>query len=189
MRKPIPVEDGEVLPPRDAFLTSESAVRAYLSKKPECRIDTSLAIAKDSKDITKKELQAIADTIRMAKENRIIVSMGTDHISQHGVRLKSLLAGSEKCVVLVAAHVPIANGEVTDGYRNLNAALAHVKTMPPGIDVTVPRSLATREAVEHWPAGAMFKNLFTRTFMPAEIYEEKETEGTRLATRELGWSR
>ncbi|MCX7785177.1 MAG: asparaginase [candidate division WOR-3 bacterium] len=88
----------------------------------------------DSALMTDVERDKIINAVNRAKENRILITHGTDkmvdtaHALAHAVK--------NKTIVLTGAMVPYSFGS-SDGMFNLGSALAFVQTLPPGVYVAM----------------------------------------------------
>ena len=89
---------------------------------------------KDSLDMTTADRQMIAAACRQAKEQRIVITHGTDTMERTACCLAKTV--SDKTVVLTGAMVPYKFGS-SDGLFNLGSALALVQVLPPGIYVAM----------------------------------------------------
>jgi L-asparaginase len=96
------------------------------------RIQTLLM--KDSLDMTTDDRQTIASACGQAKEQRIVITHGTDTMEQTACFLAKNVSG--KTVVLTGAMVPYKFGS-SDGLFNLGSALAFAQVLPPGIYVAM----------------------------------------------------
>ena len=89
---------------------------------------------KDSLDMTTADRQSIAAACRQAKEQRIVITHGTDTMELTACFLAKTVA--DKTVVLTGAMIPYKFGS-SDGLFNLGSALALVQVLPPGIYVAM----------------------------------------------------
>jgi len=88
----------------------------------------------DSLDMTDADRQLIVEQCGRAREDRIIVTHGTDTME---VTAKALgTAVKNKTIVLTGAMVPYKFGS-SDGLFNLGSALAFVQTLPPGVYIAM----------------------------------------------------
>ncbi|MFH1849167.1 MAG: asparaginase domain-containing protein [archaeon] len=88
----------------------------------------------DSLDMTDVDRKIILENCRTAKEDRILITHGTDTM----VETARLLANDikDKTIVLTGAMVPYMFGS-SDGLFNLGSALAYVQVLPKGIYVAM----------------------------------------------------
>jgi len=104
-----------------------------------CRLEVSIQtlMMVDSLDMTDADRALMADECRHAREDRIVITHGTDTM----VETARVLGGSlpreaGKTVVLTGAMIPYAFGS-SDGLFNLGSALSFVQVLPPGVYVAM----------------------------------------------------
>jgi L-asparaginase len=88
----------------------------------------------DSLDMTAADRELILQSCRSAKEDRILITHGTDTMEETARTLGE--AKLEKTIVLTGAMVPYKFGS-SDGLFNLGAALAFVQTLAPGVYIAM----------------------------------------------------
>ena len=88
----------------------------------------------DSLEMTELDRELIADHCIDAKEDRIIITHGTDTMAETARVLFERVTG--KTIVITGAMVPYKFGS-SDGLFNLGSALAFVQTLPPGVYVVM----------------------------------------------------
>ncbi|HEY6952637.1 MAG TPA: asparaginase domain-containing protein [Bacteroidota bacterium] len=88
----------------------------------------------DSLEMTDNDRQSILEQCRKAKEERIIVTHGTDTMESTARILGASI--KDKTVVLTGAMIPYKFGS-SDGLFNLGSALAFVQTLAPGVYVAM----------------------------------------------------
>jgi L-asparaginase len=88
----------------------------------------------DSLEMTAADRDIIVEQCRAASEQRIVVTHGTDTMTETA----SALAGrcEEKTIILTGAMVPYKFGS-SDGLFNLGSALAFAQTLPPGVYIAM----------------------------------------------------
>jgi L-asparaginase len=84
----------------------------------------------DSLEMTGDDRRIILEHCRNARENRIVVTHGTDTMVETARMLADHIR--DKTVVLTGAMVPYKFGS-SDGLFNLGSALAFAQTLPPGV--------------------------------------------------------
>ncbi len=89
---------------------------------------------KDSLDLTDADRALIADTARAAPESRIVVTHGTDTMTETAKVLAAEVPGKTLC--LTGALSPARFAE-TDAPFNLGMALATVQNAPPGVYIAM----------------------------------------------------
>jgi len=103
-----------------------------------------ILMLKDSLDMTSADRQKIASACRQAKEQRIVITHGTDTMERTACFLAKRVSG--KTVVLTGAMVPYKFGS-SDGPFNLGSALALAQVLPPGIYVAMNGRYFTWDSV------------------------------------------
>jgi len=93
-----------------------------------------ILMMKDSLDMTTADRHTIASACRRAKEQRIVITHGTDTMELTARFLARTESG--KTVVLTGAMIPYKFGS-SDGLFNLGSALALAQVLPPGIYVAM----------------------------------------------------
>jgi len=105
-------------------------------KKGRCKleIDIKTLMMIDSLDMTNKDRNIILEKCKKAKEDRILITHGTDKM----VETAKVLASSikDKTVVLTGAMIPYKFGS-SDGLFNIGSSLAFVQTLPYGVYVSM----------------------------------------------------
>jgi L-asparaginase len=111
---------------------------------------------KDSLDMTAADRQVIASACRKAKEQRIVITHGTDTMELTARFLAKEI--SDKTVVLTGAMVPYKFGS-SDGLFNLGAALAFVQSLPSGVYVAMNGLVFPWDNVKKNKAAGIFEPL------------------------------
>ncbi len=97
-------------------------------------VETRTLMMIDSLEMTDADRQVILDQCKNAKEDRIVITHGTDTMEQTAETLGKNITG--KTVVLTGAMVPYKFGS-SDGLFNLGSALAFVQTLPVGVYIAM----------------------------------------------------
>ncbi len=101
------------------------------SKLP-VEVDVLLMI--DSLDMTEAHRQMIAQKVKEANEDKIVITHGTDTMVQTAQVLDTLAL--QKTIVLTGAMIPYKFGS-SDGLFNLGSALAFAQALPPGVYIAM----------------------------------------------------
>ena len=88
----------------------------------------------DSLDMTDTLRESVAHECTQAKEERILITHGTDTMAETAALLAAKV--KHKTIVLTGAMVPYKFGS-SDGLFNLGSALAFVQTLPHGVYVAM----------------------------------------------------
>jgi L-asparaginase len=107
----------------------------------------------DSLLMTDEDRARIADQCRKAKEDRIVITHGTDTMAVTAGALEGQVPG--KTIVLTGAMIPYTFGS-SDGFFNLGCALAFVQALPAGVYVVMNG--------RYFRAGKMRKDTVTGRF-------------------------
>lgn len=101
-----------------------------------CRLDVAVRtlMMVDSLDMTDADRQVVLQNCRGAAEERIVVTHGTDTMTDTARVLGE--AALEKTIVLTGAMVPYAFGS-SDGLFNLGSALSFAQALPHGVYVAM----------------------------------------------------
>ncbi|MBO9670696.1 MAG: asparaginase [Sphingobium sp.] len=100
-------------------------------------------LRKDSLDLTEEDRALIAKTVREAPSSRIVITHGTDTMTQTAAALADI-AG--KTVVLVGSLSPARMAE-SDAHFNLGMAFATAQVAPPGVYITMNGTLFRADQV------------------------------------------
>lgn len=88
----------------------------------------------DSLKMTDDDRELIVRQCESAKENKIVITHGTDTMTDTAKLLASTI--KNKTIVLTGAMIPYKFGS-SDGLFNLGSALAFVQTLPPGVYIAM----------------------------------------------------
>jgi len=96
-------------------------------------ISTTLMMV-DSLEMNDGDRQTILDNCRRCSESQIIVTHGTDTMTETAKVLGK--AGLQKTIVLTGAMIPFKFGS-SDGLFNMGCAIGFVQALPPGVYVAM----------------------------------------------------
>ena len=88
----------------------------------------------DSLEMTDADRAVIVQNCRQSEENRIVVTHGTDTMTETAAAIAPAVSG--KTVVLTGAMIPYAFGS-SDGLFNLGSALSFVQALPAGVYIAM----------------------------------------------------
>jgi L-asparaginase len=88
----------------------------------------------DSLEMTDADRQIIVDQCRKCKEDRIVITHGTDTMEETAMVLGKSI--TDKTIILTGAMVPYKFGS-SDGLFNLGSALAYAETLPLGVYIAM----------------------------------------------------
>ena len=100
------------------------------------RVDVSIrtVMMVDSLEMSQADRALIVQNCVQAEENRIVVTHGTDTMTETAGAIAAAVSG--KTIVLTGAMIPYAFGS-SDGLFNLGSALSFVQTLPPGVYIAM----------------------------------------------------
>ncbi|MFZ1857158.1 MAG: asparaginase domain-containing protein [Chitinophagaceae bacterium] len=107
-----------------------------LLEKGRCKIPVEIRtlMMVDSLQMTDGDRSLIAHQCRSCEETQIVVTHGTDTMSETAKVLADKV--NNKTIVLTGAMIPIKFGS-SDGLFNLGSALAFAQSLPPGVYVAM----------------------------------------------------
>jgi L-asparaginase len=127
----------------------ETHVQEMLEKgRSRLDLQTETLFMKDSLEFTENERAKIQHACAAAKSNRILITHGTDTMTQTAEYLANRV--QDKTIVLTGAMIPYKFGS-SDGMFNLGSALAFVQILPPGVYISMNGKI--------FEAGSVRKNL------------------------------
>src|SRR5215510_9570849 len=88
----------------------------------------------DSLEMTDADRAVIVQNCLQSKEDRIVVTHGTDTMTDTAAAIARVISG--KTIVLTGAMIPYAFGS-SDGLFNLGSALSFAQVLPPGVYVAM----------------------------------------------------
>jgi len=97
-------------------------------------VDVRTLMLVDSLEMTDADRQIIVDQCRKCKEDRIVITHGTDTMQDTARVLGKAMSG--KTVILTGAMIPYKFGS-SDGLFNLGSALAFAQTLPHGVYIAM----------------------------------------------------
>jgi len=98
------------------------------------KVDLRTLMMVDSLEMTDDDRQIIVDHCLKAKEEKIVITHGTDTMEVTARVLGGMVR--EKTIVLTGAMIPYKFGS-SDGLFNLGSALAFVQTLPHGVYIAM----------------------------------------------------
>jgi len=110
----------------------------------------------DSLEMTDNDRDLIAHQCLQCDEDRIVITHGTDTMSETAKVLAEKVSG--KTIVLTGAMIPIKFGS-SDGLFNLGSALAFAQTLEPGIYVAMNGRYFTWDNVKKNKQTGMFEEI------------------------------
>ena len=122
---------------------------------PEVEVTTLMMI--DSLDMKSGDRELIVNQCNAAKEDKIIITHGTDTMAVTASVLAGKVEG--KTIILTGAMIPYKFGS-SDGFFNLGCALAFVQTLPAGVYVSMNGRYFTWDNVRKNRETGIFEEIF-----------------------------
>lgn len=110
----------------------------------------------DSLEMTDEDRDLIAEHCRKSREDKIIITHGTDTMAETAKLLAQKV--KNKTIVLTGAMIPYKFGS-SDGLFNLGSALAFVQTLKPGVYVAMNGRYFNAENVRKNRKTGVFEEL------------------------------
>ncbi len=130
-----------------------SKIDRYLRqlRLPDCEVRIVPLLNKDSLEMTDADRDLVLDTVRnlLPRHAPIVITHGTDTITQTGEHLKRSIPGLAVPIVLTGAMTPLGF-EGSDGLQNLTESLFAARLLPPGVWVVMHG--------QAFPAGEVHKD-------------------------------
>lgn len=115
----------------------DSSIREMLERaRVTLPYDLKTLMMIDSLEMTEEDRQIILHNCRRIEAKRIVITHGTDTITETA-RFLAEAGIEDKTVVLTGAMIPYAFGDSSDGFFNLGSALAFAQTLPTGVFVVM----------------------------------------------------
>lgn len=124
--------------------------------RTELRIVVHSVVRKDSLDITDDDRRALADAVDQLDTSSVVITHGTDTLSDTAEHLSRHGSGASRTVVLTGSLQPAAMA-VSDAALNLGTALMASQTLAPGVYVCM--------GGRAFPAGQVRKDARTGRFV------------------------
>jgi L-asparaginase len=127
-------------------------------KLARCRTDIKIRTLMmiDSLEMTEYHRNSILEKCKNSKEDKIIITHGTDTMAKTAQYLGSQI--KDKTIVLTGALVPYAFGS-SDGLFNLGSALAFVQSLPNGVYIAMNGRYFSYENVRKNKATGEFEEI------------------------------
>ncbi len=97
----------------------------------------SVICLKDSREISKTDLNKLLTTINKSQIKQIIVTIGTFAMSDVSRFLELNIKNKNKTIILTGAMIPIYGFPLSDGPFNLGYAVSKVQELPKGIYIAM----------------------------------------------------
>ena len=117
--------------------------------------DVEEVVAVDSLDMTDADRAKVCAAVEATEARLILITHGTDTMTQTAAYLREHLSESDKVIVLTGAMQP-ASMRSTDAAYNLGAATAAVQLLPPGVHIAMSGRIFPADRVAKDVARGVF---------------------------------
>jgi len=149
--------DSFYYPPDETAQPSEaSVIPDYVSKKikPHANISYETICMLDSNNITDEIRDKIIASIKGAKAQGVIITHGTNTMTQTAQYLAENLPQTDKTIILTGAMIPLKEFAMSDAGFNLGYAIAQVQNAQSGIYIAMNAHLfKTGEVIKNIDIG------------------------------------
>jgi L-asparaginase len=128
-----------------------------LLRLPDSEVQVTPLMNKDSLEMTEQDRALILDAVRLklAQPAPIVITHGTDTLTDTGLYLRQHLAGLRVPVILTGAMTPLGF-EGTDGLQNLTESLLAARLLGPGVWVVIHNQVFPIDKVRKDRERALF---------------------------------
>ncbi|MDE1873693.1 MAG: asparaginase [Candidatus Micrarchaeota archaeon] len=124
--------------------------------RSKLEVDVRTLMLIDSLDMSESERKVILENCKNAKEDRILITHGTDTMVDTGKVLGENI--KNKTIVLTGAMIPYKFGS-SDGLFNLGSALAFVQSLPSGVYIAMNGEYFTWDNVRKNKSAGEFETI------------------------------
>lgn len=117
---------------------------------------------KDSRDLTREDLENVLKTIEESPHTKIIITHGTYTMPDTARFLKANLKRNDQTIILTGSVIPIQGFSPSDGPFSLGYAVAKVEELPAGIYVAMNGKVFSPEEVMKVVSEARFASMFNK---------------------------
>lgn len=126
--------------PTGTVINLETKIDRYQQRLrlPDCRLENIRLLNKDSLEMTRADRELILQTVRevLPHSSPIIITHGTDTLTETGVFLQSSLPDLQVPVIFTGAMSPLGF-EGSDGLQNLTESLLAARILPAGVYLVI----------------------------------------------------
>ena len=115
---------------------------------------------KDSRSMTKKDIQKVINAIQKSPHKKIIVTHGTYTMPDTARFLKAKLKRDDQTIIFTGAMIPLVGFAPSDAPFNLGYSLAQLEHLPSGIYVAMNGRIFSPEEVAKLLSTGRFVSVF-----------------------------
>jgi len=121
------------------------------------KVDFVEVCMKDSRQLTRVDIDKVREACENATYQKIIITHGTYTMSDTARYLEANLSRKDQTIVLTGSMVPLKGFDPTDACFNLGYALASVERLPPGVHLCMNgKTFKTNEVVKSLSEGKFY---------------------------------
>ena len=140
----------------------KSIIPTYIKNlKLANQIKFTVICLKDSREISKKDLKKLLNSIKKSSSKQIIITCGTFALPDL-TRILSLNLRNNKTIVLTGSMIPIYGFPLSDGPFNLGYSVAKVQELPCGIYVCMNGTVFSPSEVLKVISEGRFASIYTK---------------------------
>ncbi len=136
----------------DQLMKLDPSIDSYLKNlvKPHFTYSIEIVCEKDSRAITKEDLNKLWETVKSAQHENILITHGTFTMKDTAKFLEDLInkEGLNKKIILTGAMVPIVGFSISDAAFNLGYSLASFNDVQPGVYICMNGGVFSADEVE-----------------------------------------
>lgn len=121
----------------EKLMKLDPSIDSYLKNlvKPHFTYDVETVCEKDSREITKEDLNELWNSVKSSVYENILITHGTFTMKDTGRFLENLLSkeGMNKKIIMTGAMIPIVGFSISDAAFNLGYSLASFNSIKPGV--------------------------------------------------------
>lgn len=117
---------------------------------------------KDSRELTREDLEKVLKAIEESTHNKIVITHGTYTMPDSARFLKANLKRTDQTIILTASVIPIQGFSPSDGPFNLGYAIGQLEHLMPGIYVAINGEVFSPEEVMKVISEARFSSIFEK---------------------------
>ncbi|MFA5352351.1 MAG: asparaginase domain-containing protein [Candidatus Gracilibacteria bacterium] len=141
----------------------ESIIPAYLEMlKLYEKVKFTQVCMKDSRELTKADLQKILKTVEKSPYSKIIITHGTYTMPDTARFLKNNLKKKNQTIILTGSMIPLEGFSPSDGGFALGYAIAQIQILPAGIYVCMNGKVFNPDEVVKVLSEGRFSSVFNK---------------------------
>lgn len=117
---------------------------------------------KDSRSITKKDLEKVLSILNKTSSKEVIITHGTYTMPDTARFLSANLKNKDKIIILTGSMIPLVGFSPSDAPFNLGYSLASLKTLKPGVYVCMNGKIFTSNEVSKSISEGKFVSVFNK---------------------------